>query len=431
MSSRQLCRLALPRTARPVSRVYRRQPIRFQSTSSSSNGGKAGSAGSHLGAGVAGGLATAVILYTVYSFSTVGRTASSVNKTMAEVNKKVKAATDSLQNNTPDADQAVNYIKEFAYSYVGWIPGGRHYVDAAFKDWDTIRAKHKDKVDQIVKETYTQIQEVAKSGLSMESATKAADILADLGKKIADISSDAASDVLENHPHVKKELGGVIDQLQSAGNKYGEEGEKLVSETWSGLKDIFMTGFSAENIGKAKKLAEEKIQKIRELGDKAWTKALDEAKPYLDKNPKIKKLLDENAGSLKNANLKELFDKVRSGTESGNEKDLEKYVWSVVEEKAKADDKSQSGDGNSSGSGSDILSQIWNGDEILPKLKNLKEVADKNKDEGEKLLKETLDELKKVLDQKAGKAKDLFDSAKEEGKETAKKDDGKGKKESK
>lgn len=373
---------------------------------------------SHVGSGVAGGLATAAILYGFYSYSTVGKTASSVNKTVAEVNKQIKTASDSLQKSTPNTDQAINYIKEFAYSYVGWIPGGRQYVDAAFKDFDTIHRKHRDEVDKIVKDTSDQIQDIAKAGVSMESAHKAMQVLSELGQKIADLTMDAASDVLGNHPEVKKKLGGSFDQLQSMSEEYGPEAQKQVEAFWKDIKGVFATGFSEQNVEKAKKLAEDKVKQISEMGDKAWKQALEQAKPYLDKSPKVKQLIEENSDTLKKVNPQDLFDKVRKAIDSDNVKDLEKYVWSVIEKKSTGDEQAKDKDGGNdnkdSGFDFGLLSKVPNADQVLPKLQSLKETADKHKDSGEKLLKETMDELKKVLDQQADKAQELAKSAKED-----------------
>ncbi len=39
----------------------------------------------------------------------------------------------------------------------------------------------------------------------------------------------------------------------------------------------------------------EKTEKVKKLGDQAWKKGLEQAKPYLDKNPQVKKMVEENA----------------------------------------------------------------------------------------------------------------------------------------
>ncbi|GKT41574.1 uncharacterized protein ColSpa_01755 [Colletotrichum spaethianum] len=410
MSARPLVRSTLPRASRAV-RVPRQQSLRFQSTTASSTTGSAGSGSSHFGAGVAGGLAGAGLFFAIYSFTPAGRTASKVNKAAKEAEKKYSAAAQKLQENTPSADQAIDYIKQFAYSYVGWIPGGRAYVDSAFNDFETVRKNHKEEADQIVNDAYKQFQEVAKAGLSLDAVHKAYDVLTDISKKIASLGGDAISDVIDNHPQLKEKLGGNIDQLKDMGDKYGPEAKKQVDETWKQVKDVLAGGFTASNFEKARKLVEEKVEQVRKLGDEAWKKALEEAKPYLDKNPKVKELVEKNADALKQGNAKELFEKAKTAVESGDLGGLESYVGNAVDKaKSKGSQIGQS-------FGLDqYFKMIPDGDQIIPKLKQLREVADKHKEEGEKLFKETIEEVKKVLENKAKKAEEIADKAKKEAK---------------
>jgi len=402
--ARPALRSTLPRVAR-CARTHPRQQVRFQSSTSAT------SSSSHIGAGVAGGVAGAVLFYGVYSFTPAGRTASKINKAAKDAEKKYLAAAHKLQQNTPSADEAVNSIKQFAYSYVGWIPGGRAYVDTAFDDWEKVRQNHREDADQIVNDAYKGLQDLSKSGLSLETGSKALEILADLSKKVANLSADAFSDVIDNHPQLKQKLGGSVDQLKEMGDKYGPEAKKQVDDTWRQVKDIFSRGLDASSLEKARSLIEDKVQQVRKLGDEAWKRGLEEAKPILDKNPNVKELIEKNADALKNGNAKELFDKAKAAVTSGDLGDLEKYVNSTVEA------------AKSKGSG--IVSSGWEnlnqyaklfpqGDQILEKLQQLGEVADKHKDEGEKLLKDTFEELKQVLEDKAKKAEEIASQAKKD-----------------
>lgn len=124
IASRTVSR-ALPRAARYVKAPRARQ-VRLQSTTaSSSSSGNAQAGTSPFTAGLAGGLAAGGLLYGAYYLSPTGKIARSINKASKETNKKYNEAAKKLQQNTPDADQTVNYIKDFCYSYVTWIPGGR------------------------------------------------------------------------------------------------------------------------------------------------------------------------------------------------------------------------------------------------------------------------------------------------------------------
>ncbi|KAL2874054.1 hypothetical protein SGCOL_010735 [Colletotrichum sp. CLE4] len=406
LSARPLVRSTLPRATRAVRAP--RQQLRFQSTTTSSS---TGGGSSHFGAGVAGGLAGAGLFFAIYSFTPAGRTASKVNKAAKEAEKKYTAAAQKLQENTPSADEAIDYIKQFAYSYVGWIPGGRSYVDSAFNDFETVRKNHKEEADKIVDDAYKQFQEVAKAGLSLEAVHKAYEVLADITQKLASLGGDAIGDIVDNHPQLKEKLGGNIDQLKDLGDKYGPEAKKQVDETWKQVKDVLAGGFTASNFDKVRKLIEEKIQQVQKLGDEAWKKALEEAKPYLDKNPKVKELVEKNADALKKGNAKELFEKAKKATESGDLGGLESYVTDAVDKA-----KSKGSEVGMSFGLDQYFKMIPDGDKIIPKLKQLREVADKHKEEGEKLFKETIEEVKKVLEAKSKKAEEIAEKAKKDAK---------------
>ncbi|KAK7421313.1 hypothetical protein QQX98_002207 [Neonectria punicea] len=406
ISARLPVRSTLPRAARSL-RAPRRQQMRFQSTVSSSS---STSSSSHFATGVAGGVVGATLFYGLYSFTPAGQTASKINKAAKEAEKTYQAAAKKLQEKTPSPDQAISSIKEFAYSYVGWIPGGRAYVDAAFDDWEKVRKNHREEADELVNEAYKKFQEVSKHGLSLETASKAYEVLADLSKKVASLAGDAISDIIDNHPQVKEKLGGNIDQLKQLGDQYGPEAKKQVDDTWKQVKEIFAGGFGAASLEKARKLIEEKTEQVKKLGDEAWKKGLEEAKPLLDKNPKVKEVVEKNADALKQGNVSELFDKVKSAVNSGSLDDLEGYV-----KKATDQVKSKGSDGG----WVDVdkyLKMIPDGDSVLEKLQQLREVADKHKEEGEKLFKETVEELKQVLDKKSQRAEKIVNDAKKEAK---------------
>lgn len=408
MSTRSAARLSLSQ-GRVALRVPKRQPIRFQSTSStsSSSSSKAAAEGSgSLGAGIIGGVAGAALFYGIYSFTPAGRTASKLNKAVKEAEKKYQEAAKKLQAKTPSSSEAVESIKQFAYSYVGWIPGGRGFVDAAFQDWETVRKEHAEEADKIVNDAYNKFRDISKSGLSLETASRAFDALADVAKQIANLMGDALSDVVDNHPQLKEKLGGNIDQLKQMGEQYGPEAKKQVDETWSQVKDIFAGGFSAASVAKAKQLIDEKTKQVQKLGDEAWKKALEEAKPLLDKSPKVKELVEKNADVLKRGQIKEVFDKVRDAVKSGDLGDLEKYV---TQAKKKIGDKA----GESGwASLNQYLDKVPQGSEILSRLEEMGRIAQDHKEEGEKLLKETLGDIQKVLEEKGKKAKEIVDSEK-------------------
>ncbi|KAL7918958.1 hypothetical protein ACQKWADRAFT_302755 [Trichoderma austrokoningii] len=406
ISTRLAARLSLSQ-GRLALRVPKRQPIRLQSTSSTSSSSSAAAEGSgSLGAGIIGGVAGAALFYGIYSFTPAGRTASKLNKAVKEAEKKYQEAAKALQAKTPSSSEAVDSIKQFAYSYVGWIPGGRGFVDAAFKDWETVRKEHAEEADKIVGDAYKKFQDISRSGLGIETVSRAFDALADLAKQIASLMGDALSDVVDNHPQLKEKLGGNIARLKEMGEQYGPEAKKQVDETWSQVRDIFAGGFGAASLAKAKQLIEEKTERVQKLGDEAWKKGLEEAKPLLDKSPKVKELVEKNADVLKRGQIKDVFDRVRNAVKSGDLGDLEKYVEQAKE---KIGDKA----GESGwGSLNQYLDKVPQGSDVLRQLEEMGRVAQEHKEEGEKLLKETVGDIQKVLEEKSKKAKDIVDSAK-------------------
>ncbi|KAL6860916.1 hypothetical protein J3F83DRAFT_747956 [Trichoderma novae-zelandiae] len=409
ISTRAATRLSLSQS-RAALRAPKHQ-IRLQSTSSTSSSSAANAAppSSSLGAGIVGGIAGAGLLYGIYSFTPAGRTASKVNKAVKEAEKKYQEAAKKLQAATPSSSQAVDSIKQFAYSYVGWIPGGRGYVDAAFKDWETVREQHGEEADQLVNDAYKQFQDISKAGLSLEAASRAWDVLADLAKKLANLTGDALSDIVDNHPQLKEKLGGNIDQLKQMGEQYGPEAKKQVDETWKQIRDIFAGGLSASSIAKARELIDEKVQQVQKLGDEAWKKGLEEAKPYLEKSPQVKELLEKNGDALKKGNISELFSKVRDAAKSGDVGSLESYIKQAAD---KVGGDKGSGSGWASLDKYLSLDKIPQGSEILSKLEEMGRIAQNHKEDGEKLLKETMADIQKVLEDKARKAQEIADKEK-------------------
>ncbi|KAJ8119371.1 hypothetical protein ONZ43_g3662 [Nemania bipapillata] len=330
-----------------------------------------------------------------------------LNKGAKEVNRKYNEAAKQLQGQTPDVDGAVKYMKDFAYSYVAWVPGGRQYVDTVFKDVETLKENHRQEVNQIISDAYKQFQELSRLGLSLETASKAYNILTDLATKFGDLTGNALTNILANHPRAREKFGGIIDQLEEMGENYGPEAKKQVEQTWQQGKEILSSGFSTANLDKVRRLVEDKIQQVKKLGDDAWIKGLEGAKPYLDKNPIVKELIEKNTSSLKQGNATEVFDHVKKAVNSGDTSALEDYV-----NKAKS-----KGEQAARTLGIDqYFKMIPSGSEILEKVNQLKEVAEKHKDEGEKLLEDTAEELKQVLERRLEKAKKIADKAKRESK---------------
>jgi ABC-type transporter Mla subunit MlaD len=366
-------------------------------------------------------LAGAGLLYGIYLMTPTGKMARKINAAARETDKKYQQVAATIKDKTPTTDEAVDKLKQFCYSYVAWVPGGRQYVDTAFNDLAAIRESHSDEVDKIVSETYREFQDIARTGLSLESASKAYDALANLAKKIASLSGSAADQILERHPQLNDKVGEPIKQLKQMGAQYGPDAKKLVDETWSQVSDVMASGFSVESADKVRKIVEERTQQIRKIGDDLWEKSLEQAKPYLDKSPRLKELVTGNSDLLKQGNVTGLFKQIKSLGEGGDMGKLEAYVKETVDKAKAAGSKVESKAKGSSTFGA--LSQFLGSasDDAGRKLQDnigvLSEVVSKHSEEGKELLEETKEDLRKLLAEKAKKAQKIADSAKRESKE--------------
>lgn len=306
-----------------------------------------------------------------------------------------------FKESSPDPNVALEWLRSTAKSYATFIPGATGFVDSAFDDLDAIRNKHGKEVEDIIKEAYTEMKDVSSEGMNMTAATKAWDILEKHLLRIGDLAGDAASDILNNHPALKEKVGGNIDQLKQMGDKYGPEAKKQVDETWDQIRDVLKSGVSTSTIPKIQSLVQEKMQKIQELGGKVWDQGMEKAKPYLDKSPEVKKLLEENKEKLKKqGNVQELYEKVKDAVQSGNTDSLKQYVKKA---------------GQSSGGGGGGLEKYLNmlpgGGEIIPKLTQLQHIAQEHGEEAEKIAKDTFKEIEDVLQRKVREAEGLAQKA--------------------
>lgn len=397
-------RRPIPRSINARSRFQ--QQARFDSTSATgpSSTGNANNAGSSaLYGGLAGSLATLTVGYIWYRQSGAKELLTATKTTKDYVN----TASKKLKEATPEPNEALDWLRDMAKSYAAFIPGAKGYVDAAFDDIDAIRSKHGDEVDKIVSEAYEELRSVAQKGeLDVATAQKAWSIVVKHLGRIGDLAGDAAQQIMDNHPQLKEKVGGNLDYLKEMGNNYGPEVKKEVDRTWEQIADIVKTGVSAANIEKIRKLVEEKKEKLQKLGDQAWEKGMEEAKPYLEKSPKVKELIEENADALKKGKWADLYEKVKKAAESGDMGDLESYV------KSAADKAKQSGFGDIN----QYLEKIPGGSEIIPKLTQLQKVAEKHGDEAQRILKDAVKDISDVLKKHGDEAAKVAEKAKEDSK---------------
>ncbi|KAL8865300.1 MAG: hypothetical protein Q9174_006961 [Haloplaca sp. 1 TL-2023] len=315
-----------------------------------------------------------------------------------------------VSQSSPEPAEALKWLRDTARSYTFFVPGARGYIDTFFDDIDAIHKKHGKEVDSIVAEAYKELKEaIGSEGVTVTSAQKTWNIFEKYAKRLGDLAGDATDDILNNHPALKKQVGGNIDQLKRMGDRYGPEAKKQIDETYHQIGDILKNGITASTIPQIQSLVQDKAQKVQELGNKLWDQGMEKAKPYLDKSPQVKKLIEDNKEQLKQGNAHELAKKIEEGVQSGNTDSLEEYVRNAA---------SQVSESTSDGSGGGLeqfLKSIPGGGEILPQLSNLYHIVQEHGEDAEKLSKDTIKEIEELLKKKVGEAQDLAKKAKEKG----------------
>lgn len=347
--------------------------------------------------------------YGYYHFSGAKTLVNTAHETKAKfdmVSRKFKEA-------APEPNEALRWLRKTATSYAAFIPGAKGYVDTAFDDLDTIRNKHGDEVDRIVGQAYSELKDVTQEkGMSLETATAAWAIIQKHMQRIGDLAADSAQEIMNNHPALKDKVGGNLDQLKALGDKYGPEAKKEVDKTWEQIRDIVKTGVGLESANKIRAVVQEKMELVRKMGDEAYAKGMEQAKPYLDKNPKIKELVEKNTDALKQGNVRELYEKIKQAVESGDLGGLEDYVKGAAD---KVKQKAGSGGAGGGGGVEQYLKMIPGGEKIVPKMSQLQSLAQEHGEEAEKIVKDAFEEIQDVLQRKVGEAQKLAEKAKKSG----------------
>jgi len=377
---------------------------RPQSTTSGPSAGAAPKGSSHaLVGGLAGGATAVTLGYAWYHFSG----AKSIVNTASQTKKYYESATSKLKESSPEPNQALQWLRDTSLSYASFVPGGRKYVEAAFKDLDAIREKHGDQVDSIVRDTYTEIRDTTKGqGLSIDTAQQVWTIIEKRLSDVAELGVDASDTIFQNHPGLKDKVGGSIDDLKSMRDHYGPEVKEQVDKTWDQIRSVVKKGVSADTVNDIRGIIEEKTKLVKKLADEAFDKGLQQAKPYLEKSPKVKELVEDNADALKKGDTNQLWQKIKDAASSGKTGDLEQFVKQTV-------DKSKSGSSGSGGSGLDsILKNIPGAESIAPSMSKLVSIGQEHGDEAKDLLNSTMKEIEQVLRKKVSEAEELAQKAK-------------------
>jgi len=311
------------RTARVNAPAIRRN-VRFASNDAGA-GASSGSSPALYG-GLFGGGAAVAVCYMFYHFTGVRGAVQTASQAKSYYDGAVDKLKVNFKEQTPDTNEAIEALQSYANKYARFVPGGQGYVDTVFKDIEVIRQKHGSEVDEIVSEAYGQLRDASKKGLNLEAVYEAWDILTKQLQRLVSLAGDAGQDILNNHPHLKNQLGGSFDQLKEYGDRFGPEAQKQVTQTFNEISDILKQGFQWDTANQIRSLVQNKAQELQKLQKQAFDHGWEQVKPMLDKNPKVKEFVDQNMDTLKQGNVVEVLNKVRSAVSSGSTQDLEQYI---------------------------------------------------------------------------------------------------------
>lgn len=252
--------------------------------------------------------------------------ASSAKKQLEQLSKDIPA-------NAPASNEGISWLHSVATSYAAFIPGAKAFIDSAFNDLEAIQKKQGKRVDEIVSTTHRDLKEATKNGLDLESVGKAWAVIERAVNQIGSLAADSSQDLLAQHPDIKEKVGDKLDQLKKMAEDFGPEARKEFDDAYRKIKDILSAGLGSDSVEKIRKLIQEKLQMVEKFGDVAWERGVEEAKPYLDKNPKLRAIVEENKESLKHGNLEELWEKVKEASISGNTEPVEKFIKDLEEKR--------------------------------------------------------------------------------------------------
>lgn len=307
-------------------RLPARRNVRFASESASTiSTPKPGLSASVAGA-LSGAAAGTLVFYIWYQASGIAKVANTAKQTKQYIDSTAEKLKVQFKEITPDSNEAIQALKDTAYKYASFIPGGREYVDKIFQDLETVRSKHGEDVDSIVREAYGELRDTSKKGLTLETLSQMWEILSKHLQRLAGLAGDAGQDILSNHPELKERFGSSFQQLQQLGDELGPEAKKQIDDAWNQVKTILNSGVSLTSAEKIHQLMQDKKHQLQKLGEQTYKNGYEQIKSKLDQNPQVKQLVEQNEDFLKSGNVNEVLNKIQSALNSGNTLDLEKYI---------------------------------------------------------------------------------------------------------
>jgi hypothetical protein len=179
--------VVVPKAVRCVCAPCLRQGARFHSTGVSP-AHTANNGPSHIASSLAGGAAAGAVLCSIDLSSATSAYKHQDNTSKALDTTSQNPSSSHQEELSHDPQHAINYIKDFCYSHVTWVPGGQRYLNNAFQDMEVLKQSHEQEVDCIVNDIYEELQAVSNAGFSFGNVTKTFGIFTRLGDRLGAVA---------------------------------------------------------------------------------------------------------------------------------------------------------------------------------------------------------------------------------------------------
>ncbi|KAK4047531.1 hypothetical protein OIV83_005318 [Microbotryomycetes sp. JL201] len=414
----------------------------LQTDAPGSTASGAGAGSSHAVAGVAGGAAVLLGLYGWYHMS---GTAKVVN-TSRQVIDQAQQAKDKLVQQAPSFQDGLGIVRSIAKSYAAAIPGAGGAVDAAFDQLDKLAKDHGPEVQKLVKDTYDDLVKAAQSG--KDASDKIASVLTEAAQKVQNLVGAESEKLLgtlkEKFPDAGNALSQQYDELNKLAGKHGPEASRIASSFYNDAAAIVSKGgLNAQTLESVQKLLREKTNEVKDFsqraGKDAWEASAKSASPLLDKMPDVRKLVDDNVerlssvvGEDKAKAIKDMYGELEKISKSGKSfEDMKKDAQKLVESKVGTFEELRKKAGDKGGDLKDQAFKYFESATGLTgfgktlegiDLKELRNVAEKHGEEGQKILSSAYDEIKEILQKKSEEAKKVGEQAAQDAKKVDKVD---------
>lgn len=277
--------------------------------------------------GLAGGSAVLAVGYGYYHYSGAGKVVSS----MSETKKYVEDSINKIKSTQLKPDDTVQWLRDTANQYARFVPGAKGAVDMAFNEIDELKEKHGDELNELINNAHKELKDVASNGaLDMATAFSVWTVVSKYLSKMEGMAKELGGDLLSKHPEIKEQYGDKLSTLKKMAASQGGEAKKLVDDAYKQVEDMVKSGkFDTKKLGQ---LVDDATKKAQSLGDDAWKSALDKAKPFIDKQPELKKLVEDNADKLKSGDFKGLVAQLTAAVKKGDAGDLQAYVEKQIKQ---------------------------------------------------------------------------------------------------